>query len=88
MAGRRLAIMVAACAGLVLPWLGLATPAGAAPAEASPAGQAGCSAGAHTLSPPGSYVRPADLPGRSGRAGRPGPGRPRGVRVQPGRGPV
>jgi len=68
MAGRRLTIMVAACAGLVLPWLGLATaagaapagasPAGAAPAGASPAGEAGCSAGARTLSPPGSVLYP------------------------------
>ena len=32
MAGRRLTITVAACAGLVLPWLALAAPAGAAPA--------------------------------------------------------
>ena len=54
MAGRRLGITVtAACAGLVLPWLGLASPA-----AASPAGGGGCSAGAHTLSPPGSHVYP------------------------------
>jgi hypothetical protein len=48
----RITVMVA-CAGLVVPWLGLASPAGA-----SPAGGAGCSAGAHTLSPPGSHVYP------------------------------
>ena len=54
MTGRWLRITVtAACAGLVVPWLGLASPAGA-----SPAGGAGCSAGARTLSPPGSHVYP------------------------------
>ena len=162
MAGRWLRITVAAaCAGLVLPWLGLASPAGA-----SPAGGAGCSAGAHTLAPPGSHLypetgnggytslhtlvhlvydatanrflpgnrvgphrprhavpdqlqprlraavrqhqrgpghdgqlghrerppgpvqlRPADLPGRPERAGRPEPRRARGVADQPGRRP-
>ena len=45
--------VVAACAGLVWPWLGLAAPAGA-----SPAGDRDCSAGAHTLSPPGSRLYP------------------------------
>jgi hypothetical protein len=45
--------VVAACAGLVLPWLALASPAGA-----SPAGTGGCSAGAHTLAPPGSVLYP------------------------------
>jgi hypothetical protein len=54
MAGHSLRIAVAAaCAGLVLPWLALASPAGA-----SPAGNAGCSAGAHTLAPPGSHLYP------------------------------
>ncbi len=56
MAGRRLIVTVAACAGLALPWLGLASPAGAA--GAAPAGQGGCSAGARTLSPPGSILYP------------------------------
>jgi hypothetical protein len=54
MTGRWLRITVtAACAGLVLPWLGLASPA-----DASPAGGAGCAAGARSLSPPGSHVYP------------------------------
>jgi hypothetical protein len=53
MAGRRLAIVVAAAAGLVLPWAGLVPQAGAAPA-----GQPGCSAGAHTLAAPGSVLYP------------------------------
>jgi hypothetical protein len=53
MTGRRLTIIVVACAGLVLPWLGLASPAGAAAA-----GNPGCSAGAHTLAPPGSHLYP------------------------------
>ena len=54
MAGHSLRIAVAAaCAGLVLPWLALASPAGA-----SPPGNAGCSAGAHTLAPPGSHLYP------------------------------
>ncbi|MBV9206950.1 MAG: hypothetical protein JO037_16510 [Actinobacteria bacterium] len=50
--GLRIAV-VAACAGLVAPWLGPASPAGA-----SPAAGGGCSAGARTLSPPGSRVYP------------------------------
>ena len=53
MAGRRLAIIVAAGAGLVLPWLAVASPAGAAPA-----GHPGCSAGARTLASPGSVLYP------------------------------
>jgi len=58
MAGRSLKIAAAAaCAGLVLPWLA-ASPAGASPAGASPAGTGGCSAGAHTLAPPGSHLYP------------------------------
>jgi hypothetical protein len=56
MAGRRLIITVTACAGLALPWLGLVPLA--SPAGASPAGNGGCYAGAHTLSPPGSHVYP------------------------------
>src|ERR1700722_14705052 len=40
MAGRRVAIIVATCAGMAVPWLGLASPAGAAPV-----GGPGCSAG-------------------------------------------
>jgi len=52
-ARRGLTITVAACAGLVLPWLALASPAGA-----TPAGTPGCSAGAHTLAPPGSHLYP------------------------------
>src|ERR1700735_2889136 len=59
MARRRLSVTVtAACAGLILPWLGLAAPAAAPPAGASPAGGGACSAGAHTLSPPGAHVYP------------------------------
>jgi hypothetical protein len=46
-------MIVAACAGLTLPWLGLAVPA-----HASVAGGGSCSAGAHTLAPPGSHVYP------------------------------
>jgi Peptidase family M1 domain len=53
MAGRRLAIVVGAGAGLVLPWLAVASPAGAAGA-----GHPGCSAGAHTLAAPGSVLYP------------------------------
>jgi hypothetical protein len=45
-------VVAAACTGLVLPGLGLITPAGA-----SAAGE-GCSAGAHTLAPPGSRLYP------------------------------
>ena len=58
MTRRRLTITVAAGAGLVLPWLALAAPAGAAPAGASPAGYGNCSAGAHTLASPGSRMYP------------------------------
>ena len=60
MAGRSLRIAVAAaCAGLVLPWLVTASPAGASQAGASPAGRGGgCSAGAHTLASPGSLLYP------------------------------
>ena len=60
MAGRSLRIAVAAaCAGLVLPWLVTASPAGASQAGASPAGGGGgCSAGAHTLASPGSLLYP------------------------------
>ena len=53
MAGRRLTFTVVACAGLVLPWLALASPA-----SATPAATPGCSAGAHTLAPPGSHLYP------------------------------
>jgi len=53
MAGPRLAIVVGAGAGLVLPWLAVASPAGAAGA-----GHPGCSAGAHTLAAPGSVLYP------------------------------
>ena len=53
MAGRRVAIIVATCAGMAVPWLGLASPAGAAPV-----GGPGCSAGAHTLAAPGSVLYP------------------------------
>jgi hypothetical protein len=56
MAGRRLAIIVAACAGLAVPWLGLGPLAAAA--GAAPLGDPGCSAGAHTLAPPGSVLYP------------------------------
>ena len=53
MAGHRLRIVgVVASLGLVLPGLGLASPASAAPG----AGQ--CSAGARTLAPPGSHLYP------------------------------
>ena len=45
--------VAAACAGLVLPWLALPSPA-----DASPAGTGGCSAGAHALAPPGSRLYP------------------------------
>ena len=41
---------------LALPWLGLDPLS--SPADASPAGSGACSAGAHTLSPPGSRVYP------------------------------
>ena len=60
MAGRSLRLAVAAaCAGLVLPWLVTASPAGASQAGASPAGGGGgCSAGAHTLASPGSLLYP------------------------------
>src|SRR5215469_2428759 len=59
-AGRRLRITVAAAsAGLILPGLGLAAPASAAPARADAgAGAWHCSAGAHTLAPPGSHLYP------------------------------
>src|SRR5580700_5111545 len=53
MAGRRVAIIIAAGAGLVLPWLAVASPAGAAPS-----GDLGCSAGAHTLAARGSVLYP------------------------------
>ncbi|HME66754.1 MAG TPA: hypothetical protein VKG61_17835, partial [Streptosporangiaceae bacterium] len=53
MAGRRVAIIVAAGAGLVLPWLAVASPASAAAA-----GHPGCSAGARTLASPGSVLYP------------------------------
>src|SRR5580704_2870095 len=53
MAGRRMAIIVTAGAGLVLPWLAVASPAGAAAA-----GSPGCSAGARTLASPGSVLYP------------------------------
>ena len=46
-------MFVAAGLGLTLPWLGLAVPA-----HASVAGGGSCSAGAHTLAPPGSHVYP------------------------------
>ena len=46
---------MATCAGLALPLLGLAVPASAA-VSASTAGGGSCSAGARTLSPPGSHV--------------------------------
>src|SRR5580693_9274986 len=65
MAGRSLRIAVAAAwAGLVLPWLVAASPAGASQAGASQAGDSpavgggGCSAGAHTLASPGSLLYP------------------------------
>src|SRR5260370_25985312 len=53
MAGRRLTFTVVGCAGRARPWLALASPAGA-----TPAGTPGCSAGAHTLAPPGSHLYP------------------------------
>src|SRR5262245_65825566 len=53
MAGRRLTIIFA---GLVLPWLGLVFLT--SPASASPAGTGNCSAGTHTLAPPGSHLYP------------------------------
>jgi len=53
MARRRVAIIVAAGAGLVLPWLAVASPAGAAAT-----GNPGCSAGARTLASPGSVLYP------------------------------
>jgi hypothetical protein len=46
-------MIMAACAGLALPLLGLAVPA-----SASVSGGGTCSAGAHTLAPPGSHVYP------------------------------
>src|SRR5580704_665076 len=46
MAGRRVAIMVAAGSGLVVPWLAVASPAGAAAAGAAGAGAAGAGAAA------------------------------------------
>jgi hypothetical protein len=49
-------MIVAACAGLALPWLGLAVPASAAVSASAGAGGGSCSAGAHTLAPPGSHV--------------------------------
>jgi hypothetical protein len=53
---------VAACAGLALPLMGLAVPASASMASASvsasTAAGGSCSAGAHTLAPPGSHVYP------------------------------
>src|SRR5947209_9208245 len=48
-------MIMATCAGLALPLLGLAVPASAA-VSASTAGGSSCSAGARTLSPPGSHV--------------------------------
>jgi hypothetical protein len=53
MAGRRLTIIFVA---LVLPWLGLVPLT--SPADASPAGTGACSAGAHSLAPPGSHLYP------------------------------
>jgi hypothetical protein len=66
MTGRRVAIIVAAGAGLVVPWLAVASsPAGAAAAgsagaagSAAAAGSPGCSAGARTLASPGSVLYP------------------------------
>jgi hypothetical protein len=49
-------MIVAACAGLALPWLGLAVPASASVTSSTAAGGSSCSAGAHTLAPPGSHV--------------------------------
>src|ERR1700749_2928386 len=55
-------MIMAACAGLTLPFLGLAVPASASGAGSAPAvagaSAAGCSAGANTLAPPGSHVYP------------------------------
>ena len=53
MAGRRPMIIFVA---LVLPWFGLVPLA--SPASAAPAGTGDCSAGAHTLAPPGSHLYP------------------------------
>jgi len=53
MAGRRPMIIFV---GLVLPWFGLVPLA--SPASAAPAGTGDCSAGAHTLAPPGSHLYP------------------------------
>jgi Peptidase family M1 domain len=48
-----------ACAGLVLPWLAVAAPAGASPASAGAGtGAGGCSAGARTLAARGSVLYP------------------------------
>ena len=59
MTGRRVAIIVAAGAGLVLPWLAMASPADAtAVGAAAAAGHPGCSAGARTLASPGSVLYP------------------------------
>src|SRR6266567_1102841 len=67
MAGRRMLFLTAATsAGLTLPGVSLALPASAATAAPAPAGAAApapaaptrCSAGAHTLSPPGSRLYP------------------------------
>ncbi len=72
MAGRRMLFLAAATsAGLILPGVSLALPASAATAApatagaatagtatAAPAAPARCSAGAHTLSPPGSRLYP------------------------------
>jgi Peptidase family M1 domain len=51
-------MIVAVCAGLTLPWLGLAVPASASVSASTGAGGGSCSAGAHTLAPPGSHVYP------------------------------
>jgi hypothetical protein len=53
MAGRRPMIIFV---GMVLPWFGLVPLA--SPVSASPAGAGDCSAGAHTLAPPGSHLYP------------------------------
>jgi Peptidase family M1 domain len=60
MARRRMLFVAAATsAGLILPGAPMAVPAMAVPASASQAaGSAHCSAGAHTLSPPGSVLYP------------------------------
>ncbi len=58
MAGRRMLIVAAATsAGLILPSVSMALPAAAAPTAATSTA-AHCSAGAHTLSPPGSRLYP------------------------------